>query len=192
MLWNVTTPPANLPLTWQQIKSHIKPNDEEQSYVLDLLASATSHAEEKMECSLIPRTITATFDRNDVGEFDSLDQWTTYPYWCHTHRGFWIPRGPIISITSVVDANNAAVPYKTQQDGNRFTVIPTVPIHGRLPITIVYQAGYSAVPADILNAIRVHTATMYRYREDITATQANAVHKLDDFYQFRGRGTVVA
>jgi hypothetical protein len=187
MQWSVTTPPSATALTWQQLKAHIHPaSTSEQPYIMDLLAGATAYAETMLQCCLLPQTLTAIFDAQDVG----------YP--CNCNRDFrqrlQLPRGPIIgTVTSVTDTNGNTVAFKRHTAGNADYIEPTTAINGSIaPITVVYQAGFASIPSDILSAIRVHVATLYMVRETITNLAANPVHKIDDFYRFRGRGSLVA
>jgi hypothetical protein len=95
---------------------------------------------------------------------------------------------------SVLDANGDAIQYRVHTAGTADFIIPLQAIsYGQCPVTVVYRAGYAAgIPADIVNAIRVHVATLYMVREEITNLPANPVHKIDDFYRFRGRGTILS
>jgi hypothetical protein len=157
---------------------------------MDLLAGCTSYAETILQCCLLPQTITATYDVRDVGchPWEPLNV-----YELGAGKGFALPRGPVISITSIIDANSVAVPYWRHTTGNLDLIVPDYPIvPAQCPLTVVYQAGYATIPADILNAIRVHTATMYMLREDVSALPANAVHKIDDYYRAVGRASLVA
>jgi hypothetical protein len=193
MQWSITTAATGTVLTWEQIKHHVRPGSvSEQPYIMgDLLPSATSYAETMLQCVLLPQTITAVYDINDIGwrseEFG-------LPFGMFRH-GWELPRGPMIGQpTSVTDANGNAVMYRIHTAGNADFIVPLQAIaYTQCPVTVVYQAGYpSGIPADILNAIRVHVATLYMVREDTTNLAANPVHKIDDFYRFRGRGSFVA
>jgi hypothetical protein len=190
MQWSVTTPATGTVLTWTQLKAHLKPaSTSEQPLIMDYLASATAYAETMLQCCLLPQTITAIYDHRDIGY--QLNYWQLPE---HYGRGLELPRGPLIGTpTSVLDATSTAVPYAIHEDGNAIRVVPSEAIGAaQLPVTIVYQAGYPVIPADILNAIRVHVATLYMVRESVTNLAANPVHKIDDFYRFRGRGSLVA
>jgi hypothetical protein len=205
MEWQVTTPPVGTVLTWQQLKSHIHPaSSSEQSYIMDLLASATSYAETMLQSCLLPQTITATYDAQDIPhrwEFreDYINGWH--------HQRLELPRGPIIQIDDVIDDNGNDIPYVRHTAGNAEYIVPLIELNNsQLPITVVYQAGHGnpggsqdsgsgsavTIPADILSAIRVHVATMYMVRESVTNLAANPVHKLDDFYRFKGRQSLIA
>lgn len=193
MLWNVTTSPSSAVLTWTQLKNHVRPGGlKDQEYIMtDLLPSAYDYAETMLECALSPQTITVTYDIEDIGgfraqEWNYLDQWTGCPRW-------QVPRGPILSITSITDVNGHAVAYQRHTAGNADYIIPMQPIYfNQCPVTMIYQAGYESIPQSILNAIRVHVATLYMVREDTTNLAANPIHKIEEFYRFKGRGTVVA
>jgi hypothetical protein len=158
----------------------------------DLLPAAYDRAETFLECALSPQTITATFDIQDVGgyraeEWNNLDQWSGRLRW-------ELPRGPIIgSITSVIDANGHAVSFQRHTAGNADFIIPLQPIlASQCPITVVYQAGFTTIPPSILQAIRVDVATSYMVRENTSNLAANPIHKIEEFYRFKGRGTILA
>ena len=192
MRWSVTTAPTGTVLTWDQLKAHLnRPPISQQTYIMsDLLPSAVDYAETMMECALLPQTITAIYDQKDIGWYSS--QFNYFDLW-EGKQGWELPRGPVIGITSVTDANGNPVSYARHTVGNAEFVVPTQGISfTQTPITVVYQAGFTIIPQAIVNAIRVHVATMFMVREDVTNLPANAIHKIEDFYRYRGRGSVVA
>jgi hypothetical protein len=192
MQWSITTSPTGTACTWEQLKAHVRPgNCSEQPYLLDLLASATTYAETKLEACLLPQTITAIFDIEDIGWAGEYQ--FAYLTMLEGRNRWQLPRGPILSITSVTDTNGNPVRYLRHTEGNADFIIPQIPIARTMaPVTVVYQAGYEIIPADILNAIKVHVATIYFNREDTSNLATNPVHRIDDFYSFRGRGSCVA
>jgi hypothetical protein len=157
---------------------------------MDLLAGCTTYAESLLQCCLLPQTITAVYDIRDLG----IHPWEPLNiYELGAGKGFALPRGPVISVESVVDANDVALPYRRHTTGNLDLIVPDFPLAAaQCPITVVYQAGYEVIPPALLNCIRVHVATIYMVREDITSLPANAVHKIDDYYRAIGRGSYVA
>lgn len=190
MQWDVTTPPTGSVLTWDQLRHHLHAPTSQKSLVEDYLASATAYAETMLDAVILPQTITAIYDHRDIGHF-LLPFHYDYLDIRESRQGMELPRGPILSITSVKDINGADVAYERHTAGNAEWVFPTSAItSSQAPIAVVYQAGFQSVPADIVNAIRVHTATMYMVREGGTNLAYNDVHKLDTFYQRRGRGVL--
>lgn len=195
MRWSVTTPPTGTVLTWDQLKYHIVPGSvQQQPLIMDYLAEATAYAEQKMECCLLSQTITAVYDPIDLRAYGPYfpSIYGGLGYGSH-RRGMLLPRGPVQSVSSVTDANNNPVTYIWHTVGNADLIEPMQAITPtQAPITIIFLAGFSTVPADIKGMIRVHTATKYKYREDVDNLPVNMVHRMDDFYRYRGRGWFIA
>jgi hypothetical protein len=157
----------------------------------DLLPAAYDRAETFMECALAVQTITAIYDIQDVGGFRAAE-WNDLDKWFGKSR--WeLPRGPILSITSILDANGNPVTYERHTAGNAEFIIPLQPlISSQCPVTVVYTAGFETIPASILDCIRVDIATHYMVRENTSNLAANPIHKIEEFYKFKGRGTILA
>jgi uncharacterized phiE125 gp8 family phage protein len=168
MQWNVTVQPVGLPITIHEMRAHLRMDaHDDEAYIIALMKSATAYAEARMNTSFMPRTMVARF---------------------HADERLILPRGPVISIESVTDANNTPVTYDTATDGDILPLALTST--ARYPIKIEYVAGYADqanIPADILAVIRVHTATLYAHREAHSERSVNEVHKLDAFYSFHSR-----
>lgn len=168
--WSVITPPASYPVTWEDAKTHLRldTNDDETYVSETLIPAAVDYAEEAMSSSLISRTLRATF---------------------YDGEPLVLPRGPLISITAVTDKDENDLAYETKAIGRSVQVIPTTA--GSYPISIQYSAGYAsanAIPAAIRLAILQHVATMYRDRESITDRERVIVPQaLADFYRLHGR-----
>lgn len=177
MKYNITTPPASTPVTYAQCKTHLRlDTDSEQTYIEDLIAAATSHAENALASSLMTQTITATYY---VGE------------------DMHLPRGPVIAITSVTDADGQVIgadDYDLTRIGNSDRIL--INVSHEHPVTVVYTAGYasaSAIPAEIRHAIQAHVATLYGHRESVAEKTITAVpHSLTDFYRLRSRSSGIA
>jgi uncharacterized phiE125 gp8 family phage protein len=169
--WEVTTAPAERPVTWNQVKAHLRLDaTDEREYVLELIDAATQHAMDAMSCSLVSQRITATFY---CGEPVNL------------------PRGPLLSIVSVVDDDGRAI---TDYDVRRRGLTDYLVFNEgyAAPLTVVYTAGYAtaaAVPADVKHAIRTHVATLYGMREHVTqgGAPAHVPNSLADFYRLKSR-----
>src|SRR5689334_4676348 len=152
MKWTQTKP-ADLPITFAQAKAHLRLDDDsEQDYVTDLIRAATAHAENVMGRSLMQRTITATY----YAYATPLD--LTY-----------LPRGPVISVTSVTDANGREISNSVlEAAGNSARLRVNNGYSFPVNLTVVYEAGYESadeIPDDILHALKMHVSHLYMYRE---------------------------
>lgn len=171
MKWTQTKP-DDYPTTYAEAKAHLRLDDDsEQDYVTDLIAAATAYAENIMGRSLMQRTITATY----FAYATPLD--LTY-----------LPRGPVISITSVTDANGRDIENSVLEAAGNYSRLRvnngySFPVN----LTVVYEAGYDSaddIPDDIKHAIKMHVNHLYLYREPVTAGRIEKVpSSLDDFYR---------
>lgn len=164
-------------ITWSTLKARTHAYDDQQSEVMDIAAGRISHAEEAMQCTLSARHITATFWADD------------FP----TCGGLTLPRGPVIEIVSISDANEHTPTYELRRIGrsDRLHVTSTV----TYPLTVVYRAGYESaadVPAAILDAVKTDICTRFMFREALATTSVNQVFDLDAFYRRNSRGTPIA
>jgi uncharacterized phiE125 gp8 family phage protein len=175
--WTVTTPPAVRVVDFTSMRPHLRmdPASDERDYVLELVDAAIAHAQQSMEASLITQGITAVFYDDGLSEVE-------------------LPRGPVISVASVTDADDYELEagetgYELERVGNS----DRLRIHAayRAPLTVLYSAGYGGaatdVPADVRQAIRQHAAHLYLYRE----AGNDPPKQLQDFYQLRRRGVSV-
>jgi uncharacterized phiE125 gp8 family phage protein len=192
--WTQSQPtPASIWTTDQlayalRIDSDLSGTTDEQDYLTDLQNAAVEYAEQAMGTSLLTRTITTTY----YGYHRSVYSALVYPTGCHK---LYLPRGPIISISSVTDANGAISNYQVSGAGT--TDLIEIKQQWVGPLVIVYQAGYgddaSTIPADIRQAIRTHVATLYENRESISDKPMTEVpQSLKDFYQLKARYRGVA
>ena len=182
MNWTVTTQPTGAILTAAQLAYHLRldtdlaASADEQAYVADLLAAATVAAEQALECSLLSRTITATYAAGESAD---------------------LPRGPLATIVSVTadGVPLALTAYGVRTVGYTATVVPVAPWAASL--VVVYSAGYGSaadVPADLRQGIRVHVGTMYENRESVLSGSiiTPVPHSLEMFYRNRSRAKVAA
>lgn len=180
MRWTETKP-AQCPIDLAYMNMLLQ--GETPSMTRNAILAATDYAETAMGRSLIQRTVTATFYAN-LCPPDLL----------------YLPRGPIITVTSVTPAGGAALDpsrYALEYVGNA-TARLRVDGAYRFPkdLTVVYEAGYpigtapkygSNVPHDIRHAIAMHALQLIQFREPIVAgaSVAKVPNSLDDFYAQR-------
>jgi uncharacterized phiE125 gp8 family phage protein len=152
--WQYTSQPEEEPVSVDTAIAQVRADDEtESSLITSYITAARLYAEGYMGKTLVQRNVQATF------------------YYSHQHLN--LPRGPVQSITSIVDANDNTIDsgqYELRQDGNTYYVYftGTVP---NAPITVQYLAGYGEaadVPGDISLGILLHVATLYSNRESVS------------------------
>lgn len=152
---------------------------EDTPYIESLIAAATSHAEEIMECSLLTRTIEAIFFAGER---------------------MFLPRGPVQEILSVSVDGKVQDPstYTIESYGNndllRFNNSTVQPFAAPTTLICTYKAGFGGpndVPPDVIQVIRCHVGLMYEQREMATDRTITPVPFIADFYRLRGRGTGV-
>lgn len=171
MKWLESTAPTGLPVTVSAATDHnrIPSENGETAYIQSLIEAATDYAQETMACSLMARTITATFYQGEK---------------------IHLPRGPLISITSVTDDDGVVI---TDYDIERVGHTDRLKINSsyKSPLVVVYQAGYAsaaAIPATIRHAILAHVGTLYRNRESVSdRTLINVPDQLAAFYRMKSR-----
>lgn len=174
MNWTVTTKPTTLPIEWRSYKAFLRLDDDSyRQTVLDIAAGCVAEAEQKMVCSLMARTITAQYWPRDL---------------------LHLPRGPVATVTSVTDKNNATLTYERYTIGNSDR-IKLLTANFEWPITVVYVAGVASaadIDADIIQALKISVNTLYYNREAIVAGNVSRPYDLDCFYRARSRGIPVA
>ena len=203
---SVTTPPTDTPVSLAQVKAQLRietTNDD--SYLPLLIAAATDYAQDQLGMSLMPQTITAVFNAEDIDLSPPVKQYPADPFsplgsplasplttWGTYGRSAVIPllRGPVRSIASVTNANGTAVTQfnlERTPAGDRLRLRATL----NYPITVVYVAGYaqaSDIPAGIAMAILAHVGTLYKFRESVSDKSVLAVpHSLENFYRLKSR-----
>lgn len=204
--WSVTTPPTDDPVEYSDVKSALRLDDDsEQTLIQTYIDAATDHAQDELATSLMPQTITAVFNAEDVelsppvmdypwdplspmGNALGMPSFATWGTW-NRAPVVRLYRGPVQSIVSIVDATGATLEYVLERTprGDRVRFTGTA----LYPVKVVYVAGYAnqaAIPASIRVAIMAHVATLYANRESANAGGAKAVpHSLEDFYRLKSR-----
>jgi uncharacterized phiE125 gp8 family phage protein len=168
--WSYTTSAGSEPVTYTQAAAQCRiDTTDDQTLVTGLITVARIYAENYMGMTLVPRDIEATF------------------YWqCGR---LYLPRGPVNSITSIVDANSITIDpstYRLRKYGNADAVFFTgsMPL---APISVTYAAGFSTVPQDICQGILLHVGQLYENREaGNDKGQTDIAHGLQAIYdQYR-------
>src|SRR5665213_3714698 len=194
MKWSQTTPSSSIWTTDQfayalNIDSDIAAGAAEQSLLTSEQAAAVEYAETVMGCSLLTRTITAVYYGPTVPFAYGFQFGSTYSAY---RNRLPLPRGPVISITSVTDANGTISSSNYQLQGEGTADLLYMKVGWTDPLTVVYQAGYGSsaanVPPDIAQAILTHVATIHERRESATDRTITAVpHSLEAFYISKAR-----
>lgn len=154
------------PVTWAEAKAHLRlDTDDDQSYVEMLIDAAADYAETRLAAVLTDKTISLTF-------YDSAP--------------LLLRPGPVVSVTSVLDANGDPVAYTLRRVGLTDVVVPSG--GGSYPLTVIYRANWTPLPPLIRLAILQHVATMYENRESVSdRTKTIVPHSLEAFYRAKSR-----
>src|SRR5689334_8767136 len=99
--------------TWTQMQAQINLDDTAQeTLVMDYVDAASQHAEVALDSSLLTRTIVAKSFNTVIAQ--------NLIYGGHHNQGkIYLPRGPVQSITSLVDANGSNITnYQLEGAGN--------------------------------------------------------------------------
>lgn len=176
MRWTQVDPTV-YPVAYDEVtKAHLRlTSDDSRDLVNELIAACTEYAENATSSSLITRAVTAVFEQGDA---------------------LYLPRGPIVSITSVTDdAGTVLTDYDLSHWGNATLLVPETSFV--FPLTVVYQAGYGStganVPAIFRMAIRAHVATLFETTMSVSDKQLFTVpNSLEAFYRQKSREVPIA
>lgn len=180
MKWTATQP-ATLPVTWAQLQSHLRLDDETQrDYVMEqLAAAAVDYAEGAMGRSLMTRTVTATF-------------------YARARDSLYLPRGPVTSVTGIVDAAGNTLPatsYSLEYVANAARLRVNGGLTSSVDLTVTYAAGYAtaaAIPANLRHAIRMHVSHLWNNPDAYADKSLVAVPAgLEAFYRLHSWNTGV-
>src|SRR4051812_47875231 len=113
MQWKVTVQPTILPVTQAQAVAQCRIDDvpANVAWLTDAIADATAYAETATQLSLINRTIQAVYYPDN----DAVPA-SVMPFAPYTQLTLF--RGPVQSITSVLDRDGNAVSYDRRKVGN--------------------------------------------------------------------------
>lgn len=181
------TQPDQEPITYAQVKSQCRLDDDTERLFLEaLITAARSYAEASLSRNLVQRDMQVTHYGHG---------WTTTAIFPQglPQNNLQLPRGPVQSITSVVDANGNTVSnttYQLRRIGNiDYCYLLQIPL---FPVTIQYVSGYgepSAVPMHIKAGMLMHVAHLYRNREAASNIEQIPVpYGLEAIYGIEGSG----
>ena len=202
MKYTITTPPTDVIWQYATIAVHIRVDDTtDRVYINSLQDAATDYAQDALSMSLLTQTITAVYYVNDVQPsnrypWPSIGQYgQNYPQQAYQFGSVLsLPRGPVQSIASVVDAKGTVITaYTLERQGYEDLIRITAAV--TYPLTVVYTAGYDTadlIPPAIKHAILVHIGTLYENRESVAENGREVVpHSLDAFYARKAHKTSV-
>jgi hypothetical protein len=204
--WSVIVPPSAFPVQTSYVMMHLHIDHwMESPYINELILIAVDYAQDALGMSLMPQTIQAVFNAEDVElsppvrdyPWDPLSPLGTplgtpsFATWGTYNRApiIKLPRGPVQSILSITDGGgNPVTDYALEQIniGDRIRFMGTA----AYPLTVTYTAGFpghdgtsvapscrpqTAVPAAIRGAIMAHVATLYYNRESANASGSKEV-----------------
>lgn len=148
---------SSYPVTFSDIKAWLRLDfDTEKPLIDNMIKEAFAFVENEVESTIVQRACTV------VHYADT-----------NTHH-FALPRGPVASVTTIVDKNSVALTdYDLEHDGNDSWVY----LRGNfdLPITITYSAGYSTLPFDLKRAICILVGHWFRNRDAYTDKSINEI-----------------
>jgi hypothetical protein len=207
--FSVIVPPIADPVSLMDVLNALRvdsPSDTEQALIQTYIDAATDFAQDSLATSLMPQTLTAIFNAEDVElsppvrdyPWDPLSPLGTplgtpsFATWGTYNRApvVVLPRGPVSAVTSVLDgAGNAVTGYVLERTaiGDRLRLTGS----DSYPLTVTYTAGYAnqaAIPASIRVAIMAHVGTLNANRASANAGGAKVVpHSLEAFYKIKAR-----
>ena len=178
--WMVVEPPENRVVSADQLRVQCRLGPEsrgvwgtDDASLNEIIDAATEYAEARLDTSLSPRTLRAVFNAGNP-----ID----------------IPRGPLIQVLEVCGKGQTpTTDYDIVNFGWTNRIVPRGNI--QFPVFVNYRAGHvginmttPAVPKDIVQAIRMHAATMFENRASVTDTAKTPLpHSLEMFYATRCR-----
>lgn len=187
--WEVTTPPVSEPLSLTDAKAHLRVTDTaEDALITAYIVAARKWIEQYTHRSIPSQVLTARFDQFPYDSYDIL-----------------LPQSPAQSITSInyidTEGNSqlwasdqytldaASVPARLSPEYN-VTWPSTRQVNNA--VTVVYTAGYTTVPEDIVHALKLIVGSMYSIREgecpQQTYTPDMGVRRLLANYRVHYRG----
>ena len=179
---SVVTGPSVFAVSVSDAKAFMRVDDATEDAIIQrFIAAAQEAAKQYLQRSITPETLLLRMDGFGYDGDDALvslgaGTFTGNVDWLIGRDGeFGLPFSPVISVTSITTFNrdNAAsvfdaASYQLDPSGGRVylnqgAVWPTN-LRSRAAVEVVYQAGYTVVPAPIVQGILDHVAMMYEHR----------------------------
>lgn len=175
----LVTAPATEPVTTAEAKAWARiDGTDDDAVIAGLIVTARQATEEYLRRSIISQTWKLTLDLSCSGLRDLPEGVYDLPMtalYGGLPRTIPLPKGPVVSITSVVtyDLSNTASTYATgnyrvDASGDRLVLnygaIWPNTIRPQAGCEITYVAGYTTVPQPIKTAIMIHVASLYEQR----------------------------
>ena len=194
--WTQTSPLAPL-LTFADVATHLQLDPDvaalatEQDYVNSLIDAATAYAEDKLDSSLVTRTVTAVYFTNqDLAQNPytfPVNAWNPMAFSLGKQLLLALPRGPFQAISTVTDANGTFAGVTVERYGVSDWL--SLPQRFATPLTVTFTAGYgstaASVPANIRAAVRALVMHLYENRGE---AEAKHPEWIDSFLRVRSRG----
>ena len=154
---------SEFPILWTDIKYWLRlDGTSEQSQLLSLAADALAYAENYCEATLANRSL------------------VTKHYKSQSQSKYFLPRGPVTAIASIVDADDRNITdFEYTADALADYVRIDDPY--KLPITITYASGYSTLPNQLKRGILCHIELLYRERSG--GGDMSGIHRCYDPYK---------
>jgi len=165
--YQVTTPPADLPISLEEAKSFCKiDGSDDDNIVKALLSAVTEQGEKFTNRCFVTRTITGSFSNAQVTR-------------CERFPFLALRRAPLVAIASfkiTVDDALTDVDSDNYQEKNtssfaRILIIGSLTFDDvPYPLQVEFTAGYGLakdVPEDIKDGLKMHLAFLYENRGDV-------------------------
>jgi uncharacterized phiE125 gp8 family phage protein len=148
-------------LTWADIKAHCRLDDDyEKDYLVNRGKAAVELFEKESRIATGQRTVTIVYSEDDLANACRLE----------------IPKGPVISITSITDADGdvfATDAYELRKSGHYWYA--HLEHTGTAPITAVYEVGHATVSELVKTALLIYVEEMHKYRGSTSTQQTYAL-----------------
>jgi uncharacterized phiE125 gp8 family phage protein len=165
-VWNPAPPPAAALLSAQDLRQQVRiDHSDEDTLLAAMIAAAVSHVETFTQRLLVQRACTLRLECLPEGRVPLA-----------------LPGGPVASLSAISVEGVALVPGDFEAIGDSPARLipaadwPAITEDG-YPVEIAYQAGYptGACPADLVAAVRILAAELYRNREATVDVAVNAL-----------------
>lgn len=159
MFWNSlkrVSAPSSAPISLEDVKSHLAiAHSDEDSYLTSLINVATAYIDgpNAAGIALMPQLWRATYDR--------------------VPSSLSMRFGPVRAIVAIKVGDEAIQPATYSLDADTQILTMASPTTGTTKIT--FEAGYDAVPEDLLHTIRMIVGHLYANREAVSTVAMHDV-----------------